>query len=174
VTTKKRARAARAEPLPIPNGRALKRLDALYQLAKAQEHAKAVGVMGTRAQRKKSLQAPSREEVIAKWNARVSFLIELEVRWRMRQLGIPYTDEMAKRFPPFDMRSKHRMDIEAEHTREHVKRMKAQWQQEREAKSSFSPAEARKEKQCLPRRREDKDETSLSPTGGEGSRDRGR
>ena len=133
-----RPRKHKPETAPIPSGRVLRKLDALCALGKAHARAKAAGVAGTRnGARKKHARMPSHDAAVEEWQKRVNFLIELETRWRLRQLGVPYTKDMLTRFPEFDMASKHRMEIEAEHTRENYERMKAKWAKAREAKNEL-------------------------------------
>jgi hypothetical protein len=39
-------------------------------------------------------------------------MIELEVRWRMGELGVPYTEKLGERFKPFRFDSDHRRKLE--------------------------------------------------------------
>lgn len=98
-------------------------MEALCALGKAHARAKALGVFGIRS-RTRHNRVPRLTYLQETLKARkhINWMIELETRWRLRQLGVPYTDDMRTRFPPFDMASKHRMEIETEHNREEDER----------------------------------------------------
>ena len=112
---KRQAKPKAREPR-MPSDMELRRLKVFADYARARARAKADGVLDGDLPPELRVHRPSARDDEAErrqLEARIEFMIELEVRWRMAELGVPYTDEVAKRFEPFRFASDHRRKLEA-------------------------------------------------------------
>jgi hypothetical protein len=106
--------AAKATGIILPTGKDLERLQSLCALAKAHARAKTVGALTVPGTRKpRPPRKPNIDHTYKKLEARFEMMIELETRWRVAELGVPYTDEIARRFAHFRFDSDHRRKLEA-------------------------------------------------------------
>jgi len=137
--TKRKAKSA-ARAVPVPRGPELKRLESLCAYAKAHARAKAAGALGAPRPRKPARpRTLTPENVRANVEKRLEMLVELEVRWRLAELGIPYTDGRVKRFQPFRFDSDHRRRLETLYNNAQLERMRRKWAKEAEEKANEHP-----------------------------------
>jgi hypothetical protein len=123
----KRRKTPTTKPLPsLPRGIGIRRLQSLSALARAFENARRLGALGVKRERgPKRPRTQSDQDIIKKTEQRIDLMIELELQWRLQQLGVTPADASAPRFKPFRFDSDHRRLLEARHMHAENERRRA-------------------------------------------------
>ena len=132
---KRKAKAAKAPR--VPSDIELRRLKILSDYARARAAALDQGLLDGRLPPELRVRRPPKPDDAATRagvERRVETMIELETRWRVAQLGVPYTDEIAARFEHFRIDSDHRRALETRHMLEEKRKRRERAAAAREGK----------------------------------------